>query len=91
MTTFRQHTPHHISGLKVTAIEDFEKGEKINLVSQTISPITLPTANVIKIYFNEGFIALRPSGTEPKIKLYVSLSVDHFEQTAQAINQAVFK
>ena len=89
MTTFRQHTPHHISGLKVTAIEDFEKGEKINLVSQTISPITLPTANVIKIYFNEGFIALRPSGTEPKIKLYVSLSVDHFEQTAQAINQAV--
>ena len=28
MTTFRQHTPHHISGLKVTAIEDFEKGEK---------------------------------------------------------------
>ena len=65
------------------------KRRKINLVSQTISPITLPTANVIKIYFNEGFIALRPSGTEPKIKLYVSLSVDHFEQTAQAINQAV--
>ncbi|MDU3979322.1 MAG: hypothetical protein E7H18_06550, partial [Staphylococcus epidermidis] len=52
--------------------------------------ITLPKANVIKIYFNEGFIALRPSGTEPKIKLYVSLSCDHFDVVAQKMNDAIF-
>ena len=51
------------------------KQVKTDLQNDEVSDITLPKANVIKIYFNEGFIALRPSGTEPKIKLYVSLSV----------------
>ena len=49
-----------------------------------------PKANVLKIYFKEGFIALRPSGTEPKIKLYVSLTINHFDDVAQQINEEIF-
>ena len=90
MTQFRSDTPTEMCGLKVIAIEDFETGKKTDLQNDEVSDITLPKANVIKIYFNEGFIALRPSGTEPKIKLYVSLSCDHFDVIAQKINDAIF-
>ncbi len=64
--------------------------KKTDLQNDEVSDITLPKANVIKIYFDEGFIALRPSGTEPKIKLYVSLSCDHFDVVAQKMNDAIF-
>lgn len=37
MTTFRQHTPHHISGLKVTAIEDFEKEKNQSRITNHIA------------------------------------------------------
>ena len=90
MTQFRSETPSEMCGLKVIAIEDFETGKKTDLQNDEVSDITLPKANVIKIYFNEGFIALRPSGTEPKIKLYVSLSCDHFDVVAQKMNDAIF-
>ena len=36
-------------------------------------------------YLTEGFIALRPSGTEPKIKLYVSLKCPDFDDVAQKL------
>ena len=90
MTQFRSETPSEMCGLKVIAIEDFETGKKTDLQNDEVSDITLPKANVIKIYFDEGFIALRPSGTEPKIKLYVSLSCDHFDVVAQKMNDAIF-
>ncbi|WP_240453101.1 hypothetical protein, partial [Mammaliicoccus sciuri] len=38
--------------------------------------IQLPQTDLIKFIFEEGFIAVRPSGTEPKMKLYFSLDVE---------------
>lgn len=90
MEEFRNHPPTSISDLDVIAIEDFEKRERFNMATETTETIDLPRANVIKVYFNEGFIALRPSGTEPKIKLYVSLSSDNFDHIAEEINQYIF-
>ncbi|MBR0384201.1 MAG: phospho-sugar mutase, partial [Eubacteriaceae bacterium] len=44
-----------------------------NLETGEESPITLPVSNVLKFVFNENsWYALRPSGTEPKIKIYFS-------------------
>lgn len=90
MSHFRNITPTSINGLDIVAVEDFEKGKKLDKTTGNVSEITLPKANVIKIYFKEGFIALRPSGTEPKIKLYVSLTCDHFEELANQINHFIF-
>ena len=90
MTTYRNNPPRSINGLDVIAIEDYETGEKVDFQTNQTSSITLPKANVLKIYFKEGFIALRPSGTEPKIKLYVSLTHDDFDNIANKINSFIF-
>ena len=90
MKSYRNNPPRTINGLDVVAIEDYETGEKVDFQTNETTPITLPKANVLKIYFKEGFIALRPSGTEPKIKLYVSLTIDHFDDVAQQINEEIF-
>lgn len=90
MTKFRSNPPQEIQGLKVKAIEDYLTSEFYHLDKDTTSQINSPKSNVIRVLFDEGFIALRPSGTEPKIKLYVSLKCPNFDDVAQKINAMIF-
>lgn len=90
MTKFRSNPPQEIQGLKVKAIEDYLTSEVYQLDKNTTSQIDSPKSNVIRVLFDEGFIALRPSGTEPKIKLYVSLKCPNFDDVAQKINALIF-
>ncbi|HBC4920896.1 TPA: phospho-sugar mutase [Staphylococcus aureus] len=90
MTKFRSNPPQEIQGLKVKAIEDYLTSEVYHLDKDTTSQINSPKSNVIRVLFDEGFIALRPSGTEPKIKLYVSLKCPSFDDVAQKINAMIF-
>lgn len=90
MTKFRSNPPQEIQGLKVKAIEDYLTSEVYQLDKDTTSQINSPKSNVIRVLFDEGFIALRPSGTEPKIKLYVSLKCLNFDDVAQKINAMIF-
>ncbi|MCU4258212.1 phosphoglucomutase [Staphylococcus aureus] len=90
MTKFRSNPPQEIQGLKVKAIEDYLTSEVYHLDKDTTSQINSPKSNVIRVLFDEGFIALRPSGTEPKFKLYVSLKCPNFDDVAQKINAMIF-
>ncbi|HHO5579873.1 TPA: phospho-sugar mutase [Staphylococcus aureus] len=90
MTKFRSNPPQEIQGLKVKAIEDYLTSEVYHWDKDTTSQINSPKSNVIRVLFDEGFIALRPSGTEPKIKLYVSLKCPNFDDVAQKINAMIF-
>ncbi|HHC8857388.1 TPA: phospho-sugar mutase [Staphylococcus aureus] len=90
MTKFRSNPPQEIQGLTVKAIEDYLTSEVYHLDKDTTSQINSPKSNVIRVLFDEGFIALRPSGTEPKIKLYVSLKCPNFDDVAQKINAMIF-
>ncbi|BBK65923.1 phosphoglucomutase [Staphylococcus aureus] len=90
MTKFRSNPPQEIQGLKVKAIEDYLTSEVYHLDKDTTSQINSPKSNVIRVLFDEGFIALRPSGTESKIKLYVSLKCPNFDDVAQKINAMIF-
>ncbi|HDA7789956.1 TPA: phospho-sugar mutase [Staphylococcus aureus] len=90
MTKFRSNPPQEIQGLKVKAIEDYLTSEVYHLDKDTTSQINSSKSNVIRVLFDEGFIALRPSGTEPKIKLYVSLKCPNFDDVAQKINAMIF-
>ena len=90
MDKLRRNIPDVIAGLKVIAVEDYETLKRIYKEDNTEEAISLPQANVIRILFKEGFIALRPSGTEPKLKFYLSLNVDNFEQVSQDIYNYIF-
>ena len=90
MDKLRRNIPDVIAGLKVIAVEDYETLKRNYKEDNTEEAISLPQANVIRILFKEGFIALRPSGTEPKLKFYLSLNVDNFEQVSQDIYNYIF-
>lgn len=90
MHDFRENTPLKINGRNVIAIEDFLKQQRHDVKSDTYEDIDLPQANVVKVHFEDGWIALRPSGTEAKIKLYISIDTDNLIEEAEAINDLVF-
>lgn len=90
MNQLRQNIPEIIAGLNVVAVEDYKTLKRVNKENHTEEIIRLPQANVIRIIFKEGFIALRPSGTEPKLKFYLSLNVDNYEQVSQDIYNYIF-
>ncbi|ULG75070.1 phospho-sugar mutase [Macrococcus brunensis] len=88
MKEARDNAPTEIAGLKVIATEDYLKQERVD--ADDSHAINLPQADVLKFFFDDGWIALRPSGTEPKIKLYVSLITDDIDAIAEKINQLFF-
>lgn len=74
MERYRQNPPQKLNDIQVIAIEDYAASQKKFLRKNTVEPILLPKANVLKFILADGSeIALRPSGTEPKIKLYCSV------------------
>lgn len=65
--------PAEIGGLKVDRFDNLNKSESLDIESGKISKIDLPKSNVLGFYFADGSsLIVRPSGTEPKIKLYLS-------------------
>lgn len=71
MTNMRTNYPKEIAGAKVVAMADYEASKKYDLETGKEEVINLPKSNVITLYFEGGAsLVIRPSGTEPKIKLY---------------------
>ena len=79
MDQFRNEDVSTICGLEVKQIEDYQLGTIKNLTEGSTETLSLPETNLIRFIFDEGFIALRPSGTEPKIKLYFSLNIEDID------------
>ncbi len=73
MDKFRAEAPAEIDGAKVTNILDYEASENRDTASGETTEIKLPKSNVIAYKLDNGSgVIIRPSGTEPKIKLYIS-------------------
>ncbi|WP_308991194.1 phospho-sugar mutase [Mariniflexile litorale] len=81
-----------VNGSKVLKIEDYDSSISKNMITNEESTIDIPKSNVIIYYLEDGSqVALRPSGTEPKIKFYVSVntklnSVGDFNKTEAALD-----
>ncbi len=74
MTGFRSNRPSSINGIKVVKIVDVSEGKVYDMVNNTDTTLDLPKSNVIQFYLEDGSkISVRPSGTEPKIKYYMSV------------------
>lgn len=76
MERFREHPPHVIAGQKVIRVFDYQTSVERNLLNGQVRPILLPKSDVLQFYTWEGGkISVRPSGTEPKIKFYISVNL----------------
>ncbi|PGZ91708.1 phospho-sugar mutase [Bacillus sp. AFS029533] len=74
MNEFRMNPPKEFASLEVAVIEDYKESTKTILEDGTTVEINLPKSNVLKyILSDESWCALRPSGTEPKIKFYIGV------------------
>lgn len=72
MNELHENPPSEIVGNKVIIIEDYQKSIATNFVSGTSKDITLPKSNVVAFTLEDySKVIFRPSGTEPKIKIYV--------------------
>lgn len=79
----------NIAGMKVVQVDDFI--QSISFANNQQTPITLPKAEVLKFYLEDGsWFCLRPSGTEPKAKVYISVR-SATEAEAQKLIDAIRK
>lgn len=77
------------AGYDISQVEDYLSGEGKDLQNGETYRLTLPKSDVVKFRLSEGgYVVFRPSGTEPKAKLYISLAGKDPGSTAQAL-QAV--
>lgn len=84
MEYLRQGPPPAVRELGVVTLRDYLKSEEVDIKSGKTSPLTLPTSNVIYYALDEGaWCCVRPSGTEPKLKIYLGVKGPTL-QTAQA-------
>jgi phosphoglucomutase len=75
MKRLREQPLETIDGEKVVWVHDYLKGVATNLQTNDIQKIALPTSNVLIYTTEKGTkLAARPSGTEPKIKFYISVN-----------------
>ncbi|MBX2894262.1 MAG: phospho-sugar mutase [Cyclobacteriaceae bacterium] len=74
MARFRTTPPRQLGGNAVTLVLDYKTGIQKDLVTGKETALTLPKSDVLQFYTEDGSkISVRPSGTEPKIKFYVSV------------------
>jgi len=77
MEKFRNQPPDKIGGKKVVRMLDYKTSLEKNLLTQSTSKIDLPASDVLQFYTEDGSkISVRPSGTEPKIKFYISVKTE---------------
>ncbi|MCJ1748992.1 phospho-sugar mutase [Mammaliicoccus sciuri] len=83
MNDFKQLETIDIEHLTPLFIENYITKESLNVKTGKTQAIHLPQTDLIKFIFEEGFIAVRPSGTEPKMKLYFSLDVERLDDVIE--------
>ncbi|NMM49212.1 phospho-sugar mutase [Marinigracilibium pacificum] len=74
MQNLRSTPPESLGGIKVKEVKDYLNLESKNLVTGKTEKIDLPKSNVLQFILEDGSkVSARPSGTEPKIKFYISV------------------
>ena len=81
----RKEVPSNFGGIKVSVAQDFAVNQQVD-AEGVVSEIGLPTSNVLKYILEDGsWIAVRPSGTEPKIKFYMGVKAATQEEAQEKL------
>ena len=76
MDELRKSPPRHLGEESVSAVRDIGRGVRTDLLTGACTPVALPTSNVLQFELAGGSrVSLRPSGTEPKLKIYIDCFV----------------
>lgn len=95
MVDLRENPLKELGGERVIMVEDYKNSTALNLLTNEVEPLSIPKSDVLIYYTEDGSkIAARPSGTEPKIKFYVSVntnldSKDDFESTSKFLDEKI--
>lgn len=85
----RANPPGEIANMPVASITDYRSGETLDCLSRSRTPIDFPSSNVLAFAAgNDCHVILRPSGTEPKLKIYYFAVASH-EQNAEQLLDAM--
>ena len=72
MASIRREPPTSFGPLNIVSFADYKNKVKTNLIDGSKQELTLPSSNVLAFVLEDGSdIIIRPSGTEPKIKVYI--------------------
>ena len=92
MDTLRNNPPEKINNSDIIKIYDYQKSLCFDIKNKKQTEIKLPKSNVLQfITADDSKISIRPSGTEPKIKFYISVntalpSIENYEKTNNYLN-----
>lgn len=95
MADFRERTPETLGGEKVTEVLDFQASQRFVRAEGQAQPLDFPKSNVVQFLTEQGSrITARPSGTEPKIKFYISVNTRlaekaAYEETRQSLRERI--
>ena len=85
MAKFRNNAPKEWNATEITVVEDF-KAQTSTAADGTVTALTTPPSDVLKYTLADGsWIAVRPSGTEPKIKFYIAVVGENNEDSQSKI------
>lgn len=85
MAKFRNNAPKEWNETAITVVEDF-KAQTATVADGTVTNLTTPPSDVLKYTLADGsWIAVRPSGTEPKIKFYIAVVGETNEESQAKI------
>lgn len=81
METLRNQHPTEIAGLKVVRFDDYKASTSKDITTGAVTELTLPKSNVLAFFLEGGSKCIvRPSGTEPKIKAYITAKMPTHEE-----------
>lgn len=90
MNSLRENAPKQIAGLEVTHVADYKNSVTTEIKSGNTSKIDLPSSNVLSYTLPDSSeVIVRPSGTEPKIKLYITACAKTIEQAEDLYSKMV--
>lgn len=89
LDALRSHPPQSLLGTAIEKTEDYLIGKSVEAITGKETPLTLPKSDVIALYLEDKTqLVIRPSGTEPKIKLYASVYTSRTDPLSDAIEHA---
>lgn len=88
----KRSMPREIGGIEVASIEDFERSIKVDLKLHQSEPLQLPKSNMLLFWLADGSkLVIRPSGTEPKVKIYCGVTAPYSSPLSTAVKAAQIK